>query len=131
MPTRLSSRSVSARARTYGTVAAAALAAAGLVVATVAFTRTSTGGASSPHSQTTATAAKRAPALALDLSLRTDPEARALRRGNALYDRGARGQAARIFARYQSLPAQVGLALARWPRGSKATLERLAKVHPG
>ena len=37
-------RGVSARTRTYATVAVAALAAAGLVVAAVAFTRTSTGG---------------------------------------------------------------------------------------
>jgi tetratricopeptide (TPR) repeat protein len=130
MPARLSSAWVSARARTYATVAAAAVAAAGLVVTTVAFTRTSVGGASSPHSQTTSSATGRAPALVLDLGLRTDAEAQALRRANALYERGARARAARIFARYESVPAQVGLALARWPNGSVPALERLASAHP-
>lgn len=119
-----------ARRRTYLLVALAAVGAAGLVVATVAFTRTSTGGPGSPHGQTTATARGRAPALVLDLGVRTDPEAVALRRANRVYSAGKRTAAGRIFARYTSVQAQVGAALAAWPTGTVARLERLADRHP-
>jgi tetratricopeptide (TPR) repeat protein len=121
---------VDPRTRTYVLVALAALGAAGLVVGTVAFTRTSTGGGSSPHAQTIASATGRAPSLVLDLGVRTDPEAAALRRANRLYDAGKRKQAGRVFARYRSLPAQVGAALAAWPTASLTRLERLADAHP-
>jgi tetratricopeptide (TPR) repeat protein len=130
MRTRLSSSTVSPRLRTYATVAVAAIAAAGLVVGTVAFTRTSTAGGGSAHAQTTGPAQKRPPALVLDLGVRTDAEARALRRANVLYDRGARARAAAVFARYRSVEAEVGEALARWPTGTVAALERLAAEHP-
>jgi Flp pilus assembly protein TadD len=121
---------VSARARTYLVVALAAVAAAAVVVATVAFTRTSTGVGGSPHAQTTPTVRGRAPVLALDLGVRTDPEAMALRHANRLYEGGKRAAAGRIFARYQSLPARVGAALAAWPRRSLARLAGLAREHP-
>lgn len=121
---------MSARTRTYATVALTAAAGAALVIATVAFTRTSTGGGGSAHTSTNAIATGQAPTLVLDLGVRTDPEARALRRANALYTRGRRAAAARIFGRYRSLEAQVGEALARWPAGSVSTLERLAQAHP-
>jgi tetratricopeptide (TPR) repeat protein len=121
---------VGPRNRTYLLVAVVAAGAAGLVVATVAFTRTSTGGSGSPHGQTTATARGRAPALVLNLGVRTDPEAVELRRANRLYAAGKRHAAGRIFARYRSLPAQVGAALAAWPTRTLTRLERLADVHP-
>ena len=121
---------MSARARTYATVAIAAVAAAGLVVGTVAFTRTSTGGGGSAHAQTTASARGRAPTLVLDLGVRTDPEALALRRANRLYAEGRRAAAAKIFTRYDSVEARVGAALATWPAGSLAKLRRLAREHP-
>jgi tetratricopeptide (TPR) repeat protein len=121
---------MSARARTYATVALAAAAAAGLVVATVAFTRTSTGGGGTPHAQTTTTARGRPPTLVLDLGVRTDPEARALRRANRLYADGRRAAAGRIFARYRSAEAQVGAALAHWPAASLKRLRALAREHP-
>jgi tetratricopeptide (TPR) repeat protein len=121
---------VSPRTRTYLFVALAAAAAAGLVVGTVAFTRTSTGGPASAHAQTTPTARGRAPALVLDLGVRTDPEAVALRRANRLYAAGERAAAGRIFARYSSLPARVGAALAAWPVGTVPRLDRLADRHP-
>ena len=86
----------------YSLVAVAAAGAAALVVATVAFTRTSTGGGGSPHTQTQAAQRPRgAPRLLLDLGVRTDPEARALRRASSLYAGGRRGAAARIFRRYR------------------------------
>jgi predicted Zn-dependent protease len=121
---------VTARARTYLIVAIAAIAASGLVVGTVAFTRTSTPSASA-QAQTTATpSGRRPPALVLDLGVRTDAEAVALRRANRLYSVGKRRAAARIFARYRSLPAQVGAAIAAWPSGTVKRLERLFAGHP-
>jgi tetratricopeptide (TPR) repeat protein len=119
---------VSPRSRTYLLVGLATLGAVALVVATVAFTRTSTGGSGSAPAQTTATG--RAPALVLDLGVRTDPEAVALRRANQLYVAGKRRAAARIFERYHSVPAQVGAALAAWPTGTVDRLDRLAGRHP-
>ena len=115
--------------RTYLLVAVAAAGAAALVVATVAFTRTSTPGASA-QAETTAAPSGRAPALVLDLGVRTDPEAVALRRANRFYSAGKRAAAGRIFARYRSLPAQVGAALAAWPSGTVTRLRRLADSHP-
>jgi tetratricopeptide (TPR) repeat protein len=110
-------------------VALAAVGAAGLVVATVAFTRTSTPSASA-RTQTGATERGRPPALVLDLGVRTDPEAVALRRANRFYSAGKRRAAGMIFARYHSLPAQVGAALAAWPSETVPRLERLADSHP-
>jgi predicted Zn-dependent protease len=72
----------------------------------------------------------RAPALVLDLGVRTDPEAVALRRANQLYSTGKRAAAAKIFVRYRSLPAQVGAAFAAWPSGTLTRLERLAGRYP-
>jgi tetratricopeptide (TPR) repeat protein len=114
--------------RTYLAVTLAALGAAGLVVAIVAFTRTSISGSASAQPQTASSG--RAPALVLDLGVRTDPEAVALRRANQLYVAGKRQAAARIFARYHSVPAEVGAALAAWPSGTVDRLDRLATQHP-
>jgi tetratricopeptide (TPR) repeat protein len=111
----------------YLLVALAAAGVAALVVGIVAITRTSP--ASSAQAQTTPATA-RAPALALDLGLRTDPEAVALRRANRLYSAGKRRAAGRIFARYRSVDAQVGAALAAWPDGTLTRLELLVAEHP-
>jgi tetratricopeptide (TPR) repeat protein len=110
-------------------VALASVAATALIVGTVAFTRTTTPRASA-QAETTASPTARAPALVLDLGVRTDPEAVALRRANRLYSTGKRAAAGRVFARYHSLPAQVGAALAAWPSGTVARLQRLADSHP-
>jgi tetratricopeptide (TPR) repeat protein len=53
----------------------------------------------------------------LDLGVRTDPEAVALRRAASLYDRGQARRAGLIFDRYHSLEAKVGAAFALWPDG--------------
>lgn len=71
-----------------------------------------------------------APPLLLDLGVRDDAEARALSRAAALYRTGRRQQAGRIFARYHSLPAQIGAAFAAWPDGGLDTLKRLVASHP-
>jgi tetratricopeptide (TPR) repeat protein len=70
------------------------------------------------------------PPLALDLGVRTDPEARALRRAERLYFKKRRAAAGRIFARYQSPAAQIGAAFAAWPETSLTTVERLAQERP-
>jgi tetratricopeptide (TPR) repeat protein len=71
-----------------------------------------------------------APPLFLDLGVRDDFEAQELRRAARLVEQGRRSQAAAIFARDPSLNARVGEALAAWPNGTLATLERLARDHP-
>jgi predicted Zn-dependent protease len=117
---------VDARLRTYVLVALAAVGTAALVVGLVAFTRTSPRAAV----ETSTTTPERAPALVLDLGLRTDPEAVALRRANRLYSAGRRRAAGRIFARYRSVEAQVGAAVSGWPNGTLTRLDELAARHP-
>ncbi len=115
---------VSPRARVNLIVAAAGLSAAGAVVG-VTLAQTS--------GSTHVTAAKPpagAPPLALDLGVRTDPQARALARAAALYAKHDRAAAARIFLRYESLPAQIGLAFSRWPDGSLDRMKELVAAHP-
>jgi tetratricopeptide (TPR) repeat protein len=109
------------RPRVYAIVAACAVVAAALTVGITLATRTPT-----PEP-----AAGRAgsPPLVLDLGVRTDREAVALRRAANLYNAGKRGPAARIFDGYGSVEAQVGAALAAWP-GGLARLAALARDHP-
>jgi len=70
------------------------------------------------------------PPLLLDLGVRTDAEARDLRQGEQLLAKGQRAKAASLFRRHPSTEAQVGLALATWPRGSVAALRRLDDANP-
>ena len=70
------------------------------------------------------------PPLLLDLGERDDAEARDLARALKLYEDGDTRGAARIFSRYRSLDARVGLALAGWPEGSLERLEQLAAEAP-
>ena len=109
------------------TGAAVALAAGGTVALAVV-TGGHKGGGEQPQQPLTG-----APPLVLDLGVRDDPEARALRRAERLYAgrSGPRGQeartaAGRIFQRYRSPEAQIGAALSGWPDTSLAKLERLA-----
>jgi Flp pilus assembly protein TadD len=62
--------------------------------------------------------------------VRADPEAAALRHATSLYASGRQHEARAIFERYDSLDARVGSAVAAWPDGTLATLDRLARVHP-
>jgi tetratricopeptide (TPR) repeat protein len=110
--------------RRYVITAAAALAAAGLTVGLTLATRTST-----PHRVTQ----KGLPPLLLDLGVRIDAEAAALRRASTLYDAGKAHQAGLIFDRYHSVEAQVGAALSVWPesvRVSFAGISDLARLYP-
>ncbi|MBM3677710.1 MAG: hypothetical protein FJW96_07485, partial [Actinobacteria bacterium] len=85
---------------------------------------------------------KGAPPLALDLGVRQDPEAVALRRAAAIYGRSLeleegslaraqrlRAQAETLFARHDSLEARIGRAFAAWPDRTAERMERLGGLH--
>ena len=76
-----------------------------------------------------------APPLFLDLGVRSDREANALRQAAAIYEDGRevparRAEAGRLFARYSSPNARVGAAFARWPNGTVGRLRALARARP-
>jgi tetratricopeptide (TPR) repeat protein len=71
------------------------------------------------------------PPFVVDVGVRTDSEAQALRRSARAYKAGERRRAGRILDGEGSLQARVGLALADWPDGSRARLEQLAQANPG
>jgi len=113
---------MSPRARVFLLVGLAAAVASAIVVVGVLATRSNV---------PTVKPRPGSPPLALDLGLRTDPEARALRNAETLYDRDRQaGRAGTIFARYRSLEAQVGAAIASWPGGTLRRLQELASQHP-
>ena len=116
---------MSPRARIIVIAGAAACLAAGGTVALAVITSNGKGGSENRPVRLSGT-----PPLALDLGVRTDPEARALRRAERLYSSKRRAAAGRIFSRYQSPAAQVGAAFAGWPGSGLATLQRLADEHP-
>jgi tetratricopeptide (TPR) repeat protein len=70
------------------------------------------------------------PPFVVDLGVRSDPEAQALRRAAQAYRGGEHARAGRILAGRTSLQAEVGKALASWPEGSLTRLEELANAHP-
>jgi tetratricopeptide (TPR) repeat protein len=70
------------------------------------------------------------PPLVLDLGVRTDPEASALRKGQRLYSQGDEEEAAREFARFSSPQAEIGEVFAGWPDGSLSRIERLGADYP-
>jgi len=53
-----------------------------------------------------------------------------LRRALTLYQAGKPRQARAIFARYHSLPAEIGLAFSSWPHGSLDAVKKLVAAHP-
>ncbi len=112
------------RARIIVIAGAAACLAAGGTVALAVITSNGKGG-----NENKPVPLSGAPPLALDLGVRTDPEARALRRAEGLLPK-RRAAAGRIFARYLSPAAQIGAAFSAWPGSGLATLQRLAQEHP-
>jgi tetratricopeptide (TPR) repeat protein len=70
------------------------------------------------------------PPFVVDLGVRTDPEAQALRRAVRAYEDGDRRRAGRILEGRTSLQAEVGAALASWPERSLGRLEELAETNP-
>jgi len=115
---------VSPRTRIWLLVGAIALAAAGATVGATLLTRTGTGGGT-----TVLVKQKGAPELDLDLGVRTDPEAVALRTALGLYQNTHLKAAGAIFGRYRSLQAQLGAALSAWPDGFDRVAV-LAQTHP-
>jgi Flp pilus assembly protein TadD len=111
---------MSPRARIALVVAVAALAAAGVAVVAGILTDDDAEGRGREGT----------PPFVLDLGVRTDPEARDLRRAATLYADGREDDAARIFRRHASTQARVGLALAHWPRGTQGRLEQLSAAQP-
>ena len=132
----VSSAGVSPRVRVSLVVGVAALAAAAVTVGGALLMSGDDGGstsASKPRSRSGA------PPLVLDLGVRTDEEAVALRRAAAIYDsvqassgpraRSRRRAAGAIFRRFDSLEARVGAALSNWPAGFDS-VAALARTHP-
>jgi Flp pilus assembly protein TadD len=115
---------VSPRARAAGLTALVAALSAGVVVALAAHS----GGEPPPAER--AKPRPGLPPLVLDLGVRTDPEARDLRRATGLYGRGQAARARAIFGRYDSLEAKVGRDVASWPEGTVGGLARLAQLYP-
>lgn len=107
---------------------AAVLVAAVLVGATLYETRST--GPSKVTLPSVSKPLKNAPPLSLDVGLRDDAETRALNHAADLYRTGHRPAAGVIFARYDSLPAQIGAAFAGWPHGGLDTMKRLVASHP-
>jgi tetratricopeptide (TPR) repeat protein len=117
---------MSPRTRTAAVVAALALLAAVVVAGSAAL--------SSDDPKPAATAAaptprKGAPPLVLELGVRDDPAARALRLAIRLYADGKREQARAIFDRDDSLEAKLGSAFAAWP-DSLDRVEQLGALYP-
>jgi Flp pilus assembly protein TadD len=108
------------RARVFFLVALAAVVASGIVVIGVLATRSSV---------PTVKPRPGTPPLALDVGLRTDPEARALERAETLYNNKKQKEAAPIFARYHSVEAEIGSAFAAWPADTVRRLQTLAAEH--
>lgn len=118
---------MSARARVGLVSAASALAAAAAVVS---FALLQSDGAASGEGGRPAARRAGAPPLFLDLGVRVDPRAQALRRAARLLEGGRRAEARALFERDGSLEGQVGAALAAWPGGTVFRLERLVRRHP-
>jgi tetratricopeptide (TPR) repeat protein len=112
---------MSPRGRIFFLVVLAALVASSVVVVGVLATR------SSVPAPPKARAGR--PPLALDLGVRTDTEARELRRAQELYRRRPAAAGA-IFDRYRSPEALIGSAFAAWPGDTVEHLQALAADHP-
>ena len=69
------------------------------------------------------------PPLTLSLGVRDDAEARGLRRAVQFYEAGRRGEAGRIFVRFDSLEAKLGAAFSDWP-SSEDRIEQLGALFP-
>jgi tetratricopeptide (TPR) repeat protein len=131
---------VTARARVLTATGIAAALAAALSVAVAVGQRGPTGSAPDPA----ASLPKGAPPLAINLGLRSDPEAKALNQALRLYDQSLdldekrpadaaalRTRAAALLADHTSLEARIARAFAAWPMDTVDSLERLAGLHAG
>lgn len=117
---------MSPRARVSAIVALVACLAAGAVVGTVLVqtrgAQTGTVGVGKPRAGF--------PPLLLDLGVRVDPRARALRQGLALYERKRYAAAARVFDRDGTVEGELGAAFARWGDGGLDRVKRVVAAYP-
>lgn len=111
------------RTRVLLLVAVAALAAAGATLGLTALT-------SEPKPKAVPPPCPDGPPLELDLGVRTDREAVALRRAAARLAAGDRQAAAQEFGRFRSVRARVGAAVAAWPGATVPELRTLAAEYP-
>jgi tetratricopeptide (TPR) repeat protein len=123
------------RSRAVVVVAAIALVAAGGTVAGALVQGGDTGGEVHGRTETGAAPRREPPALELAIVDRDDPEARALRAAERLFDEGDSTEARRRFealaaANPDSVEAAVGAAVAAWPEGTVTRLERIVERHP-
>jgi tetratricopeptide (TPR) repeat protein len=119
---------VTARTRVGLVVAvAAAVAAAAVVGVTLLQTR---GGSTSASVSQVTKPQKGFPPLLLDLGVRTDPTAAALRRANALYSNGQHAAARKVFAAYRDRQAEIGAAFAQWPTDTLSRLKEIVAAAP-
>jgi tetratricopeptide (TPR) repeat protein len=118
---------VSPRARTSIVVAALAVLSAVVVVGATALSNEEVGSPAAASVQPKPRPGF--PPFVLSLGVREDAEARSLRRAAQLYEEGKRREAARVFARYESLEAKLGAAFAAWP-ASKDRIEQLGALYP-
>ena len=116
---------VSARARVITIVALAAGVVAAATVAVAALT-----GGEPGQTRGVAEPCPQGPPLELDLGVRTDPEAVALRRGSELYRSRGRGRAREIFSRWRSTEARVAAAIAGADDRRLTALQQLARLRP-
>src|SRR6266542_1352204 len=115
---------MSPRARVYALVGAACVVAGGAAAGVVL----AIGGGSGEAPRRARLTGN--PPLELDLGVRQDREAVALREAQRLYLSGRRGQAASIFDRHRSLQARVGASMAGPPRQRVGRLRSEARHHP-
>ena len=113
---------MSSRGRVFALVGLAAVVASGVVVVGVLATR--------GHVPATPKPRAGRPPISLYFGVRSDAEAQALGRAQRLYAGKQVEPAAKTFARYGSLEAQVAAAIAAWPDGTLTRLEQLASDHP-
>jgi len=111
-------------------VAIVALAAAAAVAAVIGTTLIQTRGETTAVPGAVTKPRAGAPPLWLDFGVRSDAEARALAGAQTLYTNGRRTEAGAVFARYDSLEAQIGAAFARWPNGTLDDLKHLVASNP-
>jgi tetratricopeptide (TPR) repeat protein len=115
-------RRMSSPGRIFALVALSAVVASGVVVVGVLATRDDV--------PPTPKARQGHAPLTLDLGVRTDAEARALREAQRLYAARRYTAAGAIFRRDGSLEAQVGAALAEQPAAAAARMQQLRAEHP-
>jgi len=121
---------VNPRQRTVGIVVAIAVLVAG---ATVGVTLAQSDKATTPIAGAGAVSKPLTgdPPLVLELGVRDDTEAKALREGSKLLDAGKRLAAAQVFLRWHSLDAQVAQIIAQWSTDAGLRgLQALALEHP-